>query len=98
MFDTRRYQRDLFDFASLAKERGATVVLMTDPWHDRLARIADLVLPAPVAAPSLLDSFSSQLVLVEAIVATLADRLGDPVKARVEQLEQLRTRRRLLPT
>lgn len=90
VFDTRRYQDDLRNLAATAKRKSATVVLITDPWYSEVAGVADYILPAPVMAPSLMDSFTSHLALVECLIATCAERLRDPVTKRLEELEELR--------
>lgn len=89
VFDTRRYQHDLIEFASMAAQKGVTVVLFTDPWHSDLARVARHVVSAPVAAPSIFDSFVAHLVIAEAMVAAATEQIGKHVKPRLQRLEQL---------
>ncbi|HFD15576.1 MAG TPA: MurR/RpiR family transcriptional regulator, partial [Rhodospirillales bacterium] len=54
-FDFRRYQADVLAFAEHAAKRGARVVLITDPWHSAIERVATHLLPVPVASPSIYD-------------------------------------------
>src|SRR3546814_16047331 len=48
VFDYRRYQTDVVEFARQAEARGAHVVLFTDPWMSPIAEIADVVIIASV--------------------------------------------------
>lgn len=59
VFDFRRYQDDTVRLARHAHERGAKVVLFTDPWLSPVAEFADAVLPARVEAPSPFDSIAA---------------------------------------
>ncbi len=90
VFDFRRYQRDVVTFARLARERGARVVLITDPWHSDIARFADTLLAVPVAARSLHDSLTAAVALCEALVAAVARTLGGHTRARLCEQERLR--------
>jgi len=91
VFDYRRYQNDTVNFARMAAQRRATVILFTDPWLSPAADVADCILTSSVEAPSPFDSLVAGMGLVEAVVAGLFLRLGDEVKARIEELEWLRT-------
>ena len=90
MFDLRRYQKDTFALAEAAKKRGATIVLITDPWLSPIADLADHVLAVDVDAPSPYDSMVPCVALVEALVAGVVDRLGDATRRRISTLERLR--------
>ncbi len=89
-FDFRRYQPDVLTFAERAAKRGARIVLITDPWHSAIERVASHVLPVPVASPSIYDSLAPAVALVEALVGALARRLGDHARSRIEAQEELR--------
>jgi DNA-binding MurR/RpiR family transcriptional regulator len=89
-FDFRRYQNDTIKAAKHASERGATIVLFTDPWLSPIADFADHVLPARVEAMPPFDSMIPAFALVEAVVAGVTARLGEAAKSRIEELEQLR--------
>jgi DNA-binding MurR/RpiR family transcriptional regulator len=91
VFDVRRYQQDVVEFAHAASRRGATVVLMTDNWQSPAARAADHVLSFPVESPSVFDVLTIGLALGEALVGAVANRMGNTAKARIEMLEELRT-------
>lgn len=89
VFDYRRYQRDIVEFARRAHERGAKVVLFTDPWLSPAAEAADLVIPVRVEAPSPFDSLVPALALVETVVAGVTARLGKAGEERLRQCEEI---------
>jgi len=91
VFDVRRYQRDVIDFAhKAAKVQGATVVLITDIWQSPVARVARYVLSVPVQSPSVFDMLTMGMALGEALVGASAARIGGDGKTRMERLEALR--------
>jgi DNA-binding MurR/RpiR family transcriptional regulator len=85
LFDFRRYERDTFEFARLAHERGGRLVLLTDPWLSPIADLADAVLPAQVEGPSPFESLTPTVALVETLVTGVAHRLGEAGTARVDR-------------
>lgn len=89
-FDVRRYQQDVIEFTRGAAKRGATVVLMTDIWQSPAARVAHHVLGFPVVAPSIFDALGPGMVLADALIGAVADRIGNDGRSRVETLEELR--------
>ncbi|MFI1305627.1 MurR/RpiR family transcriptional regulator [Streptomyces sioyaensis] len=88
VFDFRRYQDDTVQLARYAHERGAKVVLFTDPWLSPVAEFADVVLPARVEAPSPFDSIVAPTALVETLVAAVHARLGPPAEERLRAAEE----------
>lgn len=90
VFDLRRYQKDTIAMTKAAKQRGATIVLITDPWLSPIADLAEHVLTVDVEAPSPYDSMVPCVALLEALVAGVVDRLGGTTKRRISDLEQLR--------
>jgi DNA-binding MurR/RpiR family transcriptional regulator len=89
-FDIRRYQEDVVALCETAAKQGATVVLLTDPWLSPIARVAQHVLPAHIAAPSNWDSSAGLLLLTEALVGAVTKRLWDSARPRMEAIERLR--------
>ncbi|WP_229375298.1 MurR/RpiR family transcriptional regulator [Streptomyces spirodelae] len=87
VFDFRRYQDDTVELARHACERGAKIVLFTDPWLSPAAEFADVVLPARVEAPSPFDSIVAPLALVETVVAAVHARLGQAAEERLREAE-----------
>lgn len=90
VFDFRRYQQDTVDFALAAAERGATIVLVTDPYLSPISKAAKCVLPTEVDAPSPFDTFLPAMALVEALVAGIIQKLGNKARKRIEALEDSR--------
>lgn len=88
--DVRRYQQDVIDFTEAASRRGATVVLLTDPWRSPAARVADHVLTVPVESPSVFDILTPGMAMAEALVGAVANRLGMTGRSRMATLEDLR--------
>ncbi len=76
-FDYRRYQHDTVRAATAAKERGATLIVFTDPYLSPLAARADVILTSSVQSPSPFVSLTPALAMVEATITALIDRLGD---------------------
>lgn len=91
-FDYRRYQIDTIQFVTAAAERGAQVILFTDPWASPLAACAKVVLAAPVEGPSPFDTMVPALAQVEALIAAVTTRLSSSSRARIAEIEALRRR------
>ena len=90
MFDFRRYQADSVNFSKAAKEQGAELILVTDPWQSPIADFADHVLVADVSSPSAYDSLVPTFALIEAIITEVLARLDKKAIAQIEKLEGLR--------
>jgi DNA-binding MurR/RpiR family transcriptional regulator len=89
-YDFRRYEAETVDLVVHAKARGASVILITDPWASPAARHADAVLAAEVASPSPFDSLVPACALTEALIAEITIREGEKGRMRIEDLESLR--------
>lgn len=87
--DFRRYQRNTIDFAREWKRRGASLVLLTDPWMSPLALDADVVLVAAVDSPSPFDSQIACMGVCEALIGGALDRLGESSRGRIADYDQL---------
>lgn len=87
IFDFRRYQESSIQFAEEAAERGATIVLVTDPYLSPISHVANCVLPVQVEAPSPFDSQIAAMAMVEILVAGLIEQLGDKARLRLEMIE-----------
>jgi DNA-binding MurR/RpiR family transcriptional regulator len=90
VFDFRRYQRDVLEFASGAAAQGAAIVLITDVWNSPIAALAGHVIACPVEVPTAFDSAAGGLAMAEVIVAGAVERLGAHARRRIETLEALR--------
>jgi DNA-binding MurR/RpiR family transcriptional regulator len=91
MFDFRRYEKESVAISAAAKEKGAQVILFTDPWQSPIARFADYVISAEVASPSAYDSLVPTFALIELLYTDVFVRLKEQAIERVERLELLRT-------
>ena len=90
VFDFRRYQRDVLEFARSAAAQKAVIVLVTDIWYSPIAAISDVVVACPVSIPSAFDSGVTGLAMVELMTAGVVEALGPRSKARIATLEALR--------
>ena len=91
-FDFRRYDRDTLEIARSARAVGARIVLITDPWLSPVADIADAVLTAQVSGPSPFESLTPALAVVETLVASVVDALGEAGRTRFEQFGEVAER------
>lgn len=90
VFDYRRYDLDSVRFAQQMANRGSTVVLLTDTGLSPASDVASIVLPARVESPSPFDSLVPAMAIVEALVASVAERLGEQGRQRLEMIESFR--------
>ncbi len=95
IFDIRRYEQNAVQFAQLAAEQGAEVILLTDRWLSPAAAHARHVLACQVEMPGAWDSTATMLVVIEALLAQVQARLPDQVQARLNRLEDLFARTRV---
>lgn len=91
VFDYRRYQTDVVEFARQAEARGAHVILFTDPWMSPIAEVADVVIIASVEVDSPYDSLAPAVAQMEALVAHAVVREKRAMERRVADLEKLRS-------
>ena len=89
IFDIRRYDARMLEFAASAKERGARVVLITDQWISPIARLAVHSLPLRIEAPSSWDSIIVPLFVAEALVSATVNSCWPETQARIRELEGL---------
>jgi DNA-binding MurR/RpiR family transcriptional regulator len=89
VFDIRRYDARMLEFAASARERGAKIVLITDQWISPIARIAVQSLPLRIEAPSSWDSNIVPLFVAEALVAATVNANWPETQARISALESL---------
>lgn len=94
-FDIRRYENDIMRFAELARERGVTLVLLTDHWGSPAAALADHVFHARIEAPSAWDSSAVLLFIVESLIAAVQNGTWETTRRRMDALETLFDRTRL---
>ncbi|MFW7267300.1 MurR/RpiR family transcriptional regulator [Gluconacetobacter sp. Hr-1-5] len=92
VFDYRRYQTDVVEFAKAARDRKVRIVLFTDMWQSPIAHFADVTLSAPIETVSPFDTLIPGLVQIETLLAAM---MADPefgVRERLEDIEKTRDR------
>ncbi|PVB59824.1 MurR/RpiR family transcriptional regulator [Labrenzia sp. 011] len=90
VFDIRRYQAEIIQFAEAAAKQGATVALVTDSWMSPVGRFASFVLPARVAVPSPWDSSLALMAIAEVLIAGVTRENQERAQERMRALEELR--------
>src|SRR3546814_20594676 len=90
VFDYRRYQTNVVEFATEAARRGVRIILFIDPWMSPIAGLAEVVIVGPVEVPSPYDSLAPPVAQMEALVADAVTRRGHPMHPRVADLERFR--------
>lgn len=90
VFDFRRYQEETISLVREAVEKGAQVILVTDPYLSPLADESTVVLSTVIAAPSPFDSYVPAFAVIEALIAGLMQSLGETAHKRINKLEKIR--------
>ncbi|CDZ70721.1 Glucose repressor HexR for Entner-Doudoroff pathway RpiR family [Neorhizobium galegae bv. orientalis] len=90
IFDYRRYQAELLNFARGAKRSGARICLFTDTWRSPVAEYSDAVLTSPDSSTSPFGSRVVPTAQIEAIVAAVSLRTHDRSRDRLARIEDLR--------
>lgn len=87
--DFRRYQESTIRFGRECVRRGASLIVVTDPWLSPLAIEAEIVLPVSVQSASPFDSQVPALALIEALVGGVVDARGQQATARMADYDSL---------
>jgi DNA-binding MurR/RpiR family transcriptional regulator len=87
LFDYRRYQEDTVAVGTRAAERGAVVVVFTDPWLSPAVEHARHVLISHADSSSPFDSLLGAFALTEVISAKAVVELGEAGRARVAEID-----------
>jgi DNA-binding MurR/RpiR family transcriptional regulator len=88
VLDVRRNEPRNQAIARLAKEAGATVILLTDRWLSPVAAAADVVLPARVDSLTPYDSLVPMLAIIEVVVGGIVAQSGHDAEQRLAVFEQ----------
>jgi len=91
-FDFRRYERDTLEIAKAGQLVGARILLVTDPWLSPVADIADAVLTAQVTGPAPFESLTPALAVVETLITSVVDALGEAGRERFERFGEIAER------
>jgi DNA-binding MurR/RpiR family transcriptional regulator len=89
VFDFHRYERDALEVARAARAARARVLLFTDPLLSPVADIADAILTAHGSVSSAPLSLTPALAVVEMLLTSVADALGDAGRSRFERFAAL---------
>lgn len=84
-----RYTKKTIDIVSFAKDRGATVLAITDSLLSPLVPFSDITLVAPSQMPTFLDSFAGPLCLINALITYIGQQKHAELNARLEELEDI---------
>ncbi|MGH3296580.1 MAG: MurR/RpiR family transcriptional regulator, partial [Trebonia sp.] len=87
VFDLRRHELASKEVVSMAKNSGATILLITDESLSPSAEEADVVLPVAVDGIPF-DSFAALLVLMESLVDAVFHSLGESAIERMADWER----------
>jgi DNA-binding MurR/RpiR family transcriptional regulator len=93
IFDTRRYQDDLFAVARRLNEQKARIVLFTDPWLSPITQFAKVVLPCGISIDRTWDSAATLLALAEVVINRVTRDNWDDALLRIRKLESARRSR-----
>ena len=89
VFDIRRYESATLQLAEMAAERGAEVVLITDPWISPISAYARFRFAAQIEVPSAWDSSTALMVLIETLLAAVQELNWPQAQDRMTRLEAL---------
>ncbi|ODT14911.1 MAG: RpiR family transcriptional regulator [Kaistia sp. SCN 65-12] len=91
LFDFRRYQLTLSQLAhTIAKKRGATIVVITDKWISPAARSADHIVALPIDAGTAWDTAAAAMALVEALIVRVSDADWQATQKRIKEWDGVR--------
>lgn len=91
MIDVRRYQPGLQFLARQATSKsGVSIVLITDKWVSPISQHSSEVLAAPIESGTAWDSYIGVLMLLEAMIARVAESGWDATEKRIAAWDDLR--------
>lgn len=88
VFDIRRYEPSMQQFAELARAQGVEVVLLTDRWVSPSAGVAQHILTSQIEVPSAWDTIVPLVALVEALLSAIQDANWQDTRERMERMER----------
>lgn len=91
IYDTRRYSEQSYKFAEAAAKKGATIVLVTDPYLSPISQLAHIVLPVQIDFPTPFDSLTAAVGLTESLVAAISTQIDARVEGHMTNYEALRS-------
>ncbi|MGY6549929.1 MAG: MurR/RpiR family transcriptional regulator [Roseinatronobacter sp.] len=88
VFDIRRYDPSVLQFAEMARSQGVEIILLTDFWVSPVAQQAQHILTSRVEVPSAWDTIVPLVGLVEALLSAIQERNWQDTRARLDQMER----------
>ncbi|PID63762.1 MAG: hypothetical protein CR974_01365 [Gammaproteobacteria bacterium] len=85
--DIRRYDEPTIKLCQAAKEKGATIILVTDNWLSPAEKSADIVIPVYTNSPCGWDSNACLLVVLEELMNIVTQGLGEDAKNNLRMRE-----------
>jgi DNA-binding MurR/RpiR family transcriptional regulator len=82
-YDFRRYHVETVEFSLRAAERGAKVILITDPWTSPIVQCADVLISVHREASSVLSPVAAAMAVTELLLTDAMRALGDESLARL---------------
>lgn len=84
-----RYARRIYDFAKVAKQKGATIIALTDSYTAPLVDTSDIVLVCNAKSLSFHNSPITAFVVAEYLIEALAKKNAEQAKERLGEVEQV---------
>lgn len=87
VFDIRRYEPSIQQFAEVAHAQGVEIVLLTDRWVSPSASVAQHILTSHIEVPSAWDTLVPMVALVEALLSAIQDSNWQETRERLARME-----------
>lgn len=84
-----RYTKTTIDAVSFAKDRGSTIIAITDNLLSPLIPYSDVALCAPSDMPSFIDSFVAPLSLINALITAVGRKKRGEIEKHLADLEEV---------
>ena len=84
-----RYSRITMNAVKFARDRGATIIAVTDNERSPVYQMSDEALLAPCEMISFVDSMVAPLCLINALLVAMAGQMGERVSATFAELEDI---------
>ena len=84
-----RYSKVTINTVKFARDRGATIIAMTDNDLSPIYQMSEAALLAPCEMISFVDSMAAPVSVINALLLALANRVGADVSATFEELEDI---------
>ncbi|RXT03925.1 MurR/RpiR family transcriptional regulator [Ammoniphilus sp. CFH 90114] len=86
-----RYAKRIVDFVSIAKEKEAKVISITDSFSSPLVKYSDVILPCTSRSLSFHNSTIASMFVVDYLISALAINYSDRTKHRLDEINKILT-------